>query len=262
LIHQEISKVVKITELAEKTFRVVLIAPHISSNARAGQFIEILPSSNWNHIMRRPMSIASQSNNEISIIFKVVGDGTRLMSQWKVDDAVDIIGPLGNYWSDYEEYFPIIIGGGVGIAPILNLNNDLENKGIDHYMIMGARSKPEHFLNHEPDTNIAITTDDGSYGLHGNVIDALKTFIHTPRNITNYKIFTCGPPKMMDAVKDFAIEHDIECDLSLEALMACGIGNCQGCAVQRKSNSDENTYRTKYALVCKDGPIFNAKELA
>ena len=120
-IFQENARVIYTREIAENTFETMLYSPQISKNAKPGQFINILPSADWSLMMRRPMSIASQAENNISIIYKVVGSGTQLMREWKINQKVDIIGPLGNYWKDFDDKLPILIGGGVGIAPILNL---------------------------------------------------------------------------------------------------------------------------------------------
>ena len=128
MIYNE-SAIVRFTsELADGIYKTILYSPKISSSSKPGQFINILPNDDWSNVMRRPMSIASQDNNEISIIYKVIGEGTDVMSKWETDSAVDIIGPLGNYWMDFYMHTPILIGGGVGIAPILNLHNHLLKK--------------------------------------------------------------------------------------------------------------------------------------
>ncbi|MBC8214079.1 MAG: dihydroorotate dehydrogenase electron transfer subunit [Candidatus Marinimicrobia bacterium] len=259
---QEITIVSTVNEIAENTYQAKLIAPKIASVCKPGQFINILPSETWKSVMRRPMSIAGQNGDEIQIIFKVVGKGTQIMSRWKSNDKVDIIGPLGNFWSGLEDKLPILLGGGVGIAPILYLHNFLNENSISHYLVMGAKTKCEHFICHNPEDRVLLTTDDGSIGIHGTVIDGLKNILYQPKDIAEMKIFACGPPMMNKFVKRFAIENDIECYIALETLMACGFGNCQGCAVERNvDNKTDHSYRQKYALVCKDGPIFNAKDI-
>jgi len=206
------------------------------------------------------MSIASQVDGKISIIYKVFGDGTKIISNWKEGDRVDVIGPLGNYWKDYRKELPILIGGGVGIAPILNLHHKLIQESIEHYLIMGARDKKEHFISHNPENNIFLATDNDSYGIKGNVIVALKEILYHLKNQKS-KIFTCGPPGMMLSVANFARDEGINCDLALETIMACGVGICQGCTVSKNVKNNKNTYREKYALACIDGPIFNIKEI-
>jgi len=258
-IFQENAKVIYTREIADNTFETMLYSPQIAKYSKPGQFINILPSFNWVPIMRRPMSIASQGDSNISIIYKVVGGGTSLMRQWKAEEIVDIIGPLGNFWIEYEKYEPILIGGGVGIAPIINLKNYLDTLNINYSLIMGARTSKEHFLEHNPENNIYMTTDDGALGIRGTVIDALKLI---DGNMNNKKIFACGPSGMMEAIKIFSIENNIVCDLAIETVMACGVGICQGCTVELNDiEQDKDSYRQKYALACLDGPIFNAKDI-
>ena len=212
--------------------------------------------------MRRPMSVASQKDGIISIIYKVVGDGTELMKEWHVGDRVDLIGPLGNYWDGYSDKLSILIGGGVGIAPILNLNDHLEEIGERKVLIMGARNSYEHFIVHNPEENTYLTTDDGSLGIHGNVLEPLKLALESI-DYRYVKLFSCGPPSMMEAVRKFSINRGIECDLALETLMACGFGICQGCTVEfeKKQKTTEHSYRNRFGLVCMDGPIFESKEI-
>ena len=124
---------------------------------------------------------------------------------------------------------------------------------------MGARSHMEHFLKHDLDKRIMLSTDDGSAGLKGNVVDALKTL---KLDCENIKIFSCGPPLMMESIKEYANINKIDCDLALETIMACGFGICQGCTVEFCIDSkQDHSYRSKFGLVCLDGPIFNAKDI-
>ena len=259
MIYNEIATVLTNNKIADNIYQAYLVSPKISQESKPGQFINILPNKNWTNVMRRPMSIASQEDGKISIIYKVFGKGTEIISQWKENDKVDIIGPLGNFWNGYKDSNPILIGGGVGIAPIINLKNHLDNLSINHDMIMGAQIQSEHFLPHNPEKGIYMSTNDGSLGVKGTVIDVLKILI--PKT-SNRKIFACGPPGMMEAVKDFANSNDIACDLALETIMACGFGICQGCTVEKAhENNCKHSYREKYALVCIDGPIFNSKDI-
>ena len=260
MIYQEISKVLSNGEIAEGIFKTVFHAPAISANSHPGQFVNILPCSDWENVMRRPMSIASQGNDEISIIYKAVGDGTRIMANWVIGSQVDLIGPLGNYWEGYDYSYPILIGGGVGIAPILNLDHLLKEKQIDHLLIMGAQSAEEHFLEHEPDKNVYLSTDDASLGIAGNVVDALRSIFPDDNHPPDYKIYSCGPPMMMEGVRSYSLQNNLDCDLALETIMACGFGICQGCTVERKAETKcHHSYRNQFALACIDGPIFNAK---
>ena len=260
MIYNEIAKVVSNEMIAENIYEAVLFSPNISNSSKPGQFINILPSDNWNKIMRRPMSIASQKDGHISIIYKIFGEGTHLMSQWKSKDQVDIIGPLGNCWENFSDKLPILIGGGVGIAPIINLHNMLDDLKIKHMLIMGARTKKEHFMNHDIDNHILLCTDKGGLGIKGNVLSPLREIIKSNKT-DDIKIFACGPSPMMKAVSKFSLDNNIECNLALETIMACGIGICQGCTIVKKSKCSDDSYRNKFVLACMDGPVFNLENL-
>ena len=259
-ICNEIATVVSNKMIANNIYEAYLYSPNISKNAKPGQFINILPSKDWQNVMRRPMSVASQENSHISIIYKVFGSGTEIISNWKDGDKVDIIGPLGNSWSNFDNKLPILIGGGVGIAPILNLHNHLNNLSIKNILICGAKTRDEHFLDHNPDKGLYMSTDTEAFGIQGNVIYALESIIDTIN--TDIKIFSCGPHGMLHAIYDYSIKMNYECDLALETIMACGIGICQGCTIEKQCSNNEHTYRDKFALACIDGPIFNIKELS
>ena len=262
MIHRELAEVINNSKIAEGIYRTIFQSPKISFKSQPGQFVNILPEQNWEQVMRRPMSIASQGSDEISIIYKSIGDGSRIMAGWRSGEIVDIIGPLGNYWKGYEFTFPILIGGGVGIAPILNLHHIMLKQNIDHMLIMGARNGKEHFLQHEPEKQIYMSTDDGSLGMKGNVVNAMHSIYSKQSLPDNAKIFSCGPPLMMEAVRSYALENQLKCDLALETIMACGIGICQGCTIERKvAESKDHSYRSRFALSCMDGPIFSAEEI-
>ena len=262
MIHCELAEVISNSEIAEGIFQTIFYSTKISEISKPGQFVNILPESNWDQVMRRPMSIASQGNDKISIIYKPIGNGTRIMEEWQKGYKVDLIGPLGNYWQGFETSSPILIGGGVGIAPILNLHHLLKKKDISHLLIMGARNGKEHFLQHEPEEMIYMATDDGSLGISGNVVDAVQAIYLEQSIPANAKIFSCGPPLMMEAVRTYSLDNKLACDLALETIMACGIGICQGCTVEKKVDQlDDHSYRNRFALACMDGPIFSAEEI-
>ena len=262
MIYHEMGRVILNEEISEGIYQTTFESPLISATTLPGQFINILPEHNWNYVMRRPMSIASQGNDKISIIYKAIGEGTRIMQNWKTGEIVDNIGPLGNYWTGYKDTFPILIGGGVGIAPIINLHHLLINKDIGHILIMGARNGNEHFLQHKPLEQIYMSTDDGSLGINGNVVDALDSIYFGQSLPNNCKIYSCGPPLMMEAVRLYSIKNKLVCELAMETIMACGMGICQGCTVERKVDKlVDHSYRNRFALACMDGPIFSADEI-
>jgi len=156
------------------------------------------------------------------------------------------------------------MGGGVGIAPIMSLYQYIANYKKNALLIMGARNSDEHFLNHKPNELVVLSTDDGSLGVKGNVIDALEHAIDKidEINLNQIEIFCCGPPMMMESVKKYSDLNNIDCQVALETIMACGFGICQGCTVEYNNDgSSDHSYRSRFGLVCLDGPVFNAKNI-
>ena len=265
----EIAKVVSNKELAKNIYSAILESPKITELALTGQFVNILPDSKWEKAMRRPMSIAEVNcaQGTVELIYKVFGEGTRLMNDWKIGDEIDIIGPLGNGWNSSglsKDDIPILIGGGVGIAPIISLSQYFKENNQHNFIIMGARSADEHFLNHCLEECSILSTDDGSLVVKVNVINALEYAVDKICHLdfNNMKIFCCGPPMMMESIKKYAEFNQIDCQVALETVMACGFGICQGCTVEySEDNKQEHSYRDKFGLVCLDGPVFDAKEV-
>tara|TARA_Y100001968_G_scaffold291029_1_gene295207 strand:- start:564 stop:1361 length:798 start_codon:yes stop_codon:yes gene_type:complete len=260
MIYNEISEIIKNEEIADNIFEAHLSSNKISRASKAGQFINILPEANFEQTMRRPMSISYQDNNSLKIIYKAIGVGTKIMKKWEKGDKVDIIGPLGNCWDLPTKKDALLIGGGVGIAPILNLFNSI-NTNVNIDLFIGARYGKEHFLKHNPEDGIYLSTDNGEIGIKGNLFDAINE-VFSIKQMQNKTIYVCGPPILMERIRDFSIKNSIECYLALETIMACGIGICQGCTLEMKDKEGiEHSYRDKYKLVCIDGPIFNANEV-
>jgi len=261
MIFNEICEVIYNKEIAKNIFEAKLLSDKISKSTKPGQFVNILPSIEFGNVMRRPMSLSHQDSESINIIYKSIGDGTRTMKGWKKGEKIDIIGPLGNYWNINHNKELILLAGGVGIAPILNLYNKIKDNRKTNLFI-GARDRNEHFLKHDENNDIYLSTDDGSYGIKGNLFNALQKVFST-KDLQDKVMYVCGPAIMMEVVSKFALKNNIECFLALETIMACGIGICQGCTLEtnKNSNNKEHSYRSKYELVCMDGPIFNAKEI-
>jgi dihydroorotate dehydrogenase electron transfer subunit len=249
----EKSEIVENIQIAEGIWRMVFTSSEIAKKyVGAGQFISILVNDNWEHPIRRPMSIAEVNDNEISIIYKVFGTVTQSLTKLNSNDYIDVLGPLGNTFSvNCDKYSPILIGGGIGLSPIINLSKYLTQKKIKFITIIGAKSTNEHFLQHNPNNYVYLSTDDGSVGIKGTVIEALNTVLV---EIDNPKIFACGPEQMLSYLQIMLEENGIPAQFSVESYMACGVGLCQGCAIGNKQNNG-------YHLVCKDGPVFEMGEV-
>lgn len=241
-------------QLAHQIWQMELAAPDLADDITGpGQFIEILISASWEKPLRRPMSIAGYTDGKLTIIYKIFGPSSHQLSQRAAGDYLSIMGPLGNTFTINNQLFPILIGGGVGLAPIWWLHRKLEAAGTAHALILGARSGDEHFIESQPDKNILLTTDDGSAGIAGTVLVPLPAIL---ANNPNSMVFSCGPEPMLRAIQEFTADKQLPAQLSVESYMACGLGICQGCAI--KTDGARNK---PFSLVCTDGPVFDAGEL-
>ena len=218
-----------------------------------GQFAEIRIDGSTTTFLRRPISInyVDRNTNELWLLVQLVGDGTRQLSKVKEGDLVNAVLPLGNGFTTPEttDKKVLLIGGGVGTAPMLYLGEALLKQGIKPTFLLGARSKNDLLQLDKFNSigNVYTTTEDGSMGEKGYV-----TMHSVLKNNHFDMIYTCGPKPMMMSVAKYANEHNIECEVSLENTMACGVGACL-CCVEK---TDEG-----HVCVCKEGPVFNIKKL-
>lgn len=258
---QVFAKLVKKEKLLDGLYKFSLETKEIVDIAKPGNFIEIRINENLDPFLRRPISIYNIEKEKgiIEIIFQVKGKGTELLSKKQEGDFIDIIGPLGNGVFKFEKHKNIaVIGGGIGIFPLYELTKEAKelNLNIDTYI--GFRNKELVVLEKEfenTSNNLTITTDDGSYKNKGFAIDYLKENLKTKKVDC---IYTCGPLPMIKAVKALAEENNLECQISLEEKMGCGLGVCLGCAVKTAESSKEDP---QYVHVCKDGPVFESKSV-
>ncbi len=239
--------------IAEDTYSLRFTCPDLASSILPGQFVNIRVADCYDPLLRRPYSISNVYDRECEILFTVVGKGTEILSEKKVGETINIIGPLGNSFG-YEKKFQtaIIIAGGIGIAPFPLLIRELHRSEKIIHTFVGARNNSR--IIREDFTNLHIATDDGSEGYHGTVVECLEAFWND-HHLDDPMIFACGPNAMLNAVQRFAEVYQILCELSLESEMACGIGICQGCPIEQVHGE------RKYALVCTDGPCFDSKEI-
>jgi len=250
-------EILKVEELIPSIYRIVVKSNYTAANARPGQFINIKCGDGNSTLLRRPISICSvdREKNTFDIVFQIKGTGTRILSQKKVGDRLNFIGPLGNSFELSEKYQRIVlVGGGIGIFPLLYL---LESKcALSKTSFLGFRNKECVVLEDEfkrSADKIYVSTDDGSYGHKGIITDLLKNYLE--KNAVDI-IYACGPTPMMKKVADIALERAIKCQVSLEQRMACGIGACLVCACKTKYGNEWD-----YRHVCKDGPVFWSDEV-
>ena len=217
-----------------------------------GQFVEVRVDGSPSTFLRRPISIhfVDKARNELWLMVAMIGDGTRQMGRLQAGDTLNCVLPLGNAFTmpAAKDEKVLLVGGGVGVAPMLYLGSTLHAQGIQPTFLLGGRTAQDLL---ELDLfnrygRVCVTTEDGSMGEKGFVTN------HSVLNEHFDRICTCGPTPMMKAVAHYAKEHDITCEVSLENLMACGLGACL-CCVEKTTEGN--------LCVCKEGPVFNIHRL-
>ncbi len=233
----------------DKYFSLVLQHPTTLPEIEAGQFVEVEVPDNKQVMLRRPISIhdVDNDNNTMTLLIQVAGKGTRTLSQMNEGDTLNLVYPLGHGFSQVGSNV-LLVGGGAGIAPLLHLSICLKTRGVKTTILLGGRTESLIPVRDEfaPYGTVGFSTEDGSLGEKGLVTQ------HSLFSANYDHICTCGPTPMMKAVARYAMEKGIDCELSLENMMACGVGACLCCVV----DSDQG-----HKCVCKEGPVFNAKQL-
>ena len=255
--NQVFAKLVKKEKLLDGLYKFSVEAKKIVDLAKPGNFVEIKVNENLDPFLRRPISIYNLDKEKgiLEFIFQVRGNGTNILAKKEEGDLIDIIGPLGSGTFKFEGKKNIaIIGGGIGIFPLYELAKEANNSGLNVHTYLGFRNKDLVTLENEFEavsTNLTITTDDGSYKEKGFAINFLN------EDIENFDcIYACGPLPMLRAVKKLAEEKGIQCQVSLEEKMGCGLGVCLGCAVKTAASPKD---APEYVHVCKAGPVFDSK---
>ncbi|OWZ83190.1 dihydroorotate dehydrogenase electron transfer subunit [Natranaerobius trueperi] len=245
--------------ITKDCYQLVLKSPKISSLGEPGQFINILMAQeemgfSTDPLLPRPLSIYDLDKEQgyASVVYRVVGKGTKLLSQLRSTDKLKIMGPLGKgfkyRWDEQKNL--LLVAGGIGVFPLFLLAQSLQNQGHHVKLLAGLKNKEELPLI-KPFIDLGITTeistDDGSYNYQGTVIDLLK--LDLLDNQYDF-CYTCGREEMMKTVNNLMVPRDISVQVSLEKTMACGVGACLGC-----------TCKTNLKQVCTDGPVFSGNEV-
>ena len=226
--------------------------PQISKAEKPGQFVSLYTGA-ADKLLPRPISLCEIKKEAglLRLVFRIAGAGTERIAGFGPGDPIEVMGPLGNGFDMDGCKRAILIGGGIGIPPMLELAKQLS---CEKSIVLGYRD--ELFLNREFEAygSVFISTEDGSCGVKGNVIDAIRE-----NALDGDMIFACGPTPMLRGVKQYAKEKQIRAQLSLEERMACGIGACLAC-VCRSKDTDEHT-NVNNKRICKDGPVFYAEDV-
>lgn len=220
-----------------------------------GQFYMIgTGACNYDPLLKRPFSLFRKIDNTLRILYRIRGRGTSLISNLGEGAILDILGPLGNsYPMPAHDDTPVIVAGGIGIAPLFSLAERLAGRA---YIFYGARTRDELFFLDELKVfakELFISTDDGSAGEKGTIIDSVSSFLaHRASRITHHVIYACGPMPMFESLRDIVRGRGITTYISLEENMACGIGACLGCVVNTVDG---------HKSVCRQGPVFLINDL-
>ena len=218
-----------------------------------GQFMEVRVDGSPKTFLRRPISInwVDEERRELWLLVAVVGDGTRALSSLCANDRLNCVLPLGNRFTMPDSVAPrlLLVGGGVGVAPLLFMGKHVKEAGFEPIFLLGARSSQDllELDDFQSLGRVFVTTEDGSLGERGFVTD--HSLLHQE---TFDRIATCGPQPMMKAVARYAHQAGIDCEVSLENKMACGLGACLCCVEKTISGN---------VCVCTDGPVINTKKL-
>lgn len=254
--YQENAVVLEQKEIASGIFRLVLQTKEIAAQAKAGQFVSVY-SKDPSKLLPRPISLCEidKTKGTLTLVYRVTGEntGTEEFSRLQKDDTVRILGPLGNGFpvdaADGKKAF--LIGGGIGIPPILQLAREMK---ADKQMVLGFRDSLFLMDEFQAEGQVYVATEDGSAGTKGNVLDAICA-----NGLSADIIYACGPTPMLRALKAYAEEHGMVCYISMEERMACGIGACLACVCKTKDKDAHSNVNNK--RICKEGPVFDAREV-
>ena len=229
-----------------------------AETAKPGQFISMY-TNDGTKLLPRPISICeiNKAEGALRVVYRVTGEntGTKQFSEAKAGDSIPVIAPLGNGFplEKAEGKKAFLMGGGIGVPPILELSKQLKN--CEKQIVMGYRDENTFLKNQfEENGSVYISTEDGSVGTKGNVMDAIRE-----NGLSADIIYACGPTPMLRAIKNYAEENGIECYISLEERMACGIGACLACVCKSKEKDHHTNVNNK--RICKDGPVFLSTEV-
>lgn len=251
-IYKETARVISQETLADGICSMWIQTDRIAGEAKPGQFISIY-CKDGSRLLPRPISICEIEDNKLRIVYRIVGKGTAEFASYEAGMDVEITGPLGNGFPLDREGCAVVVGGGIGVPPMLELAKQLPGKTI---AVMGYRNS-RMFLKEQFEKAadaLYIATEDGSFGTKGNVIDAMKA-----NDVKADVLFACGPMPMLRALKVYAQENGMEAWISLEEKMACGIGACLGCVCKSKDKDAHTNVHNK--RICKEGPVFLAGEV-
>jgi dihydroorotate dehydrogenase electron transfer subunit len=273
-VRQLQAKILANDKVAPHAYRMRVASAYLARATKPGQFFEVRCHDGTEPLLRRPFSCHRIVKGGVEILYEVVGRSTDLLSLKEKGEMLDVIGPIGNGFdlrsAKYERRSPILMAGGMGVAPLLALAEELayneRRKGGRRKIRVLAGAGTKNGLLCVDDfrrlgCEVTIATDDGSAGKKGFITGCLKPMLST-MDYRLWTIYACGPAAMLEAAAKIASVHKIPCQVSLEERMACGVGVCLGCPVKVKTDDGQQTTEDGYKMVCKDGPVFDADDIA
>ena len=245
-------RVKKISKVKNDIFLLSFDSVYISKKAYPGQFIHIKIIKT---ILRRPFSIHCVKGKTVFVLFRIRGRGTKILAEYKTGDKLNMIGPLGKGFSlNIKSSRNILLGGGLGVAPLVFLADRL--KELKPIIILGAKNKDEVICVDKfkrRGSKVYLVTEDGSIGKKGTAVDILKSFFNKFNKSDKINLYACGPEGMFKGIrKAIGNNKNVNCQVSFEQFMGCGIGVCCGCTIETKNG---------YKKVCKDGPVFDINDI-
>jgi len=239
--------------LAENLFRLSFIWEEPDGTPLPGQFVTLRCTNRTDPLLRRPLALSSfdEKTGEASIIYQRRGKATGLLSEKRSGDPIDILGPLGNSFPlPGGNQQAVLVAGGIGLGPLLFLHDYLRNLGLNPLFVAGFRSREQIPLSVLRERDTSLCTDDGSLGFHGTSGAYLEGLDTGPDTV----FYACGPEGLLRSVQSLAEEKGAQCWVSMEQVMACGVGACMGCVIRVRTGNG-------YARVCTEGRIFSGRHI-
>ena len=255
---QETVTVVSQKQIGTGIYDLTIQTKEIAAAAKSGQFVSVY-SNDASKLLPRPISLCGidRKAGTLRLVYRVTGEhtGTEEFSRLQAGDTMKIMGPLGNGFTVEKGRKAFLIGGGIGVPPMLQLAKEMKDAGENFQIVMGYRDAGTFLLDEFKEQGESfVATEDGSVGTKGNVLDAIREN-HLDADV----IYACGPTPMLRALKAYAEEQNMTCYVSMEERMACGIGACLACVCNSTEKDAHSNVKNK--RICKEGPVFNAKEV-
>jgi len=245
--------------LSEFYYRLTVEFPDLAREARPGQFLSLeIPGPNA-PLLRRPFSIHRVVDDKVQVLFKVVGEGTKILAQQRSGTTLNVMGPLGDgvfVPATQVEKF-LLVAGGIGIAPLLFLVDDLQQRKKKMQLFFGGRTADDLPTKDDFAMPVTLSTEDGSTGEKGLITALLAAYLQNG-DAAKSQVLACGPMPMLKAVAALCYRHGVPGQVSLETMMACGVGSCYGCAVEVGRDVHG---KVRYERVCHEGPVFDINHL-